>query len=172
MISKRLGASSLQSLNRTLLVVEKDSCPIEGYIISRNGSFMLVGRSELHIGGFPGTRSVRTAPNFPASSSSQSRLSGARLSNSQRRFLGNLSSCFKRIIFNDCLQLVVVNFRRAASTLLIFDAHNASESFANNTLGGFGDASLARNYLYSVFPLQTSPIWTRRRRHDGNIVLT
>ncbi|KAK6727480.1 hypothetical protein RB195_005269 [Necator americanus] len=71
---------------------------------------------------------------------------GGKLLNGQSLVLGQLSCCFKWIIFEDCLQQVVVKFRRAAATFLIFKAHIATTKPLEPTrYHGFGGASLTPN---------------------------
>ena len=47
-------------------------------------------------------------------------------------FLGNFSCSCKRIDFNDCSQLAIVNFQWPADTLLIFRLQSPLQNFLNN----------------------------------------
>lgn len=75
---------------------------------------------------FSATRSIRAKPTCqPPHLSNLIQVASDR-SVVNAELLENLSCCFKRIIFDDCLLLVVVIIKRADKTFLIIEVHIAT----------------------------------------------
>lgn len=72
--------------------------------------------------------------------------------------------------FDDCLELVVVNFRKAVVTSAIFEAHIA-KPLEPMPYRGF-DGSLSANlFIFRAVPTADLPSLNSQKRYDENLVL-